>query len=39
MIPNQGICPPEFLGKIPDLFEDLLIEYQKRGINLVETIK
>jgi len=38
MIPNQGICPPEFLGKIPHLFEDLLIEYQKRGINLIETI-
>ena len=38
MIPNQGICPPEFLGKIPHLFEDLLLEYQKRGINLIETI-
>jgi len=38
MIPNQGICPPEFLGKIPHLFEDLLLEYQERGINLVETI-
>lgn len=39
MIPNQGICPPEFLGKIPQLFEDLLLEYQERGINLVETIR
>ena len=39
MIPNQGVCPPEILGKIPHLFEDLLVEYQKRGINLVETIK
>jgi len=38
MIPNQGICPPEFLGKIPHLFEDLLLEYQERGINLIETI-
>jgi lysine 6-dehydrogenase len=38
MIPNQGICPPEFLGKIPHLFEDLLLEYKKRGINLTETI-
>jgi len=37
MIPNQGICPPEYLGKIPHLFEDLLEEYQKRGITLVET--
>ena len=39
MIPVQGILPPEFLGKIPHLFEDLLVEYQKRGINLIETIK
>jgi len=39
MIPDRGICPPEYLGKIPHLFEDLLGEYQKRGINLIETIK
>ncbi len=38
MITHQGICPPEFLGKIPDLFDDLLVEYKKRGINLRETI-
>lgn len=38
MIPNVGIVPPEFLGKIPHLFEDLLEEYQKRGITLLETI-
>lgn len=38
MIPDRGICPPEYLGKIPGLFEDLLVEYQKRGINLDETI-
>ena len=38
MIPDKGICPPEYLGKIPHLFDDLLLEYQKRGINLVETI-
>ena len=39
MITQQGICPPEFLGKIPHLYQDLLNEYQKRGINLVETIR
>jgi lysine 6-dehydrogenase len=38
MIPNPGICPPEYLGKVPHLFEDLLREYQKRGIHLVESI-
>ncbi len=38
MITHQGICPPEFLGKIPGLFDDLLVEYKKRGINLRETI-
>lgn len=38
MISDKGILPPEYLGKIPHLFDDLLLEYQKRGINLVETI-
>ena len=38
MIPNRGICPPEFLGKIPHLFDNLLLEYKERGIHLVETI-
>jgi saccharopine dehydrogenase-like NADP-dependent oxidoreductase len=39
MIPNQGICPPEYLGKIDGLFEDLLAEYQHRDIHLQEIIK
>ncbi len=38
LIPNQGICPPEFLGKIPQLFDNLLDEYQKREIRLIEKI-
>jgi len=38
MISDSGILPPEFLGKIPNLYEDLLLEYQKRGIILLETI-
>ncbi len=37
-IPLTGICPPEKIGEIPGLFERLLSEYQKRGINLKETI-
>jgi len=37
-IPLTGICPPEKLGEISGLFEMLLGEYQKRGINLKETI-
>ncbi|MFV1949407.1 MAG: saccharopine dehydrogenase C-terminal domain-containing protein [Anaerolineales bacterium] len=37
-IPLAGICPPEKIGEISGLFERLLREYQKRGINLKETI-
>lgn len=37
-IPLTGICPPEKIGEISGLFERLLREYQKRGINLKETI-
>lgn len=37
-IPLTGICPPEKIGEISGLFEILLSEYQKRGINLKETI-
>jgi len=38
IIPLTGICPPEKIGEISGLFEKLLGEYQKRGINLKETI-
>lgn len=34
----KGICPPENIGKIEGLFKNLLGEYQKRGINLRESI-
>ena len=37
-IPLTGICPPEKIGEISGLFERVLGEYQKRGINLKETI-
>lgn len=39
MIPQTGICAPEKLGQITNLFENLLLEYQKRGIHLKESIK
>ena len=38
MISQQGICPPEYLGREKGIYEDLLIEYQKRGIALDERI-
>jgi saccharopine dehydrogenase-like NADP-dependent oxidoreductase len=38
-IPFTGICPPEFLGKIDGFLDSMLIEYNKRGIELLETIK
>lgn len=33
-----GICPPEWLGSTPGCFENLLAEYEKRNIKLIETI-
>ncbi|MCJ7716729.1 MAG: saccharopine dehydrogenase NADP-binding domain-containing protein [Anaerolineales bacterium] len=38
LIPLKGINPPEYLGRIPGLFDDLLSEYQKRDIHLQEKI-
>jgi saccharopine dehydrogenase-like NADP-dependent oxidoreductase len=38
-IPTKGICPPEYLGKIDGFMDEMLVEYQKRGIYLKETIK
>ena len=38
MISEKGILSPEFFGKIPNLFEDLLNKYQKWGITLIGTI-
>ncbi|NQS91163.1 MAG: saccharopine dehydrogenase, partial [Chloroflexi bacterium] len=38
LIPLKGINPPEYLGQIPGLFDDLLSEYQKRDIHLQEKI-
>jgi saccharopine dehydrogenase-like NADP-dependent oxidoreductase len=35
---QTGICPPEFVGRTPGCYEDLLAEYAKRGIHLTETI-
>ena len=38
LIPQKGILPPEYLGRIPGLFADFLSEYSRRNIHLTETI-
>jgi saccharopine dehydrogenase-like NADP-dependent oxidoreductase len=35
---QQGICPPEAIGRTPGCYENLLLEYEKRGIELKESI-
>ena len=35
---QKGICPPEFVGRTAGCYENLLIEYEKRNIQLRETI-
>ena len=35
---RKGILPPEFLGRTPGFFENLITEYAKRNIHLAETI-
>jgi saccharopine dehydrogenase-like NADP-dependent oxidoreductase len=35
---QRGICPPEFIGGTPGCYENLLREYEKRGIELHESI-
>ena len=36
---QQGICPPETIGRTPGCYENLLLEYEKRGIKLKESIE
>ncbi len=36
---QKGICPPEFIGRTEGCYEDLLCEYNKHGIRLVETVE
>ncbi|MCJ7717462.1 MAG: saccharopine dehydrogenase NADP-binding domain-containing protein [Anaerolineales bacterium] len=38
MIPQKGICPPEFIGQTEGCFKDLLKEYKKREILLEEKV-
>lgn len=38
MFSIPGICPPELIGGVEGIFEDLLSEYAKRGIDLQERI-
>jgi saccharopine dehydrogenase-like NADP-dependent oxidoreductase len=35
---QRGICPPEFIGGTPGCYENLLLEYEKRGIALKESV-
>jgi lysine 6-dehydrogenase len=35
---QKGICPPEFIGRTPGCYADLLAGYALRNIHLVETI-
>lgn len=35
---QQGVCPPEFIGRRADCYADLLAEYARRNIRLVETV-
>ncbi len=34
---QKGICPPEFIGRTKGCFDDLLAEYEKRGISVKRT--
>ncbi|MCP4646344.1 MAG: saccharopine dehydrogenase [bacterium] len=35
---QEGICPPEFIGRVAGCYDDLQTEYRKRNIQLLETI-
>jgi lysine 6-dehydrogenase len=35
---QKGICPPEFIGRNEGCYDNLLEEYKKRNIKLMETI-
>ena len=36
MFEHKGICPPEYIGRVPGCYENLLEEYEKRGIHVTE---
>jgi saccharopine dehydrogenase-like NADP-dependent oxidoreductase len=35
---QKGICPPEYVGRTPGCFEDLLAGYEERNIQLSERV-
>ncbi|HOU15995.1 MAG TPA: saccharopine dehydrogenase C-terminal domain-containing protein [Anaerolineae bacterium] len=35
---QQGICPPEFIGRTPGCYENLLSGYAERNIHLTQTV-
>ena len=35
---QKGICPPEYVGRTPGCYKNLLAGYAARGIHLIETV-
>lgn len=35
---QKGICPPEYIGRCQVCYQDLMAEYSKRNIQVVETV-
>jgi saccharopine dehydrogenase-like NADP-dependent oxidoreductase len=35
---REGICPPEYLGRHQECYQDLMTEYDKRDIRVRERI-
>lgn len=38
LLAQKGICPPEYVGRQPGCYQDLMAEYSKRNIRVQETI-
>ncbi len=35
---QKGICPPEFIGRAEDCYSNLMAEYERRNIRVIETV-
>jgi saccharopine dehydrogenase-like NADP-dependent oxidoreductase len=35
---QKGICPPEYIGRHPECYQDLMVEYSRRNIQVRETV-
>lgn len=38
LLVQKGICPPEYVGRQPECYQDLMAEYGKRNIHVRETV-